>query len=132
MKKVNIYIGTILIGFSLLVLSGCKDFLDINEDPNNPTEVPLNQILPTVQIDVAGSVGMSAGGLSNFTSMYIHQTVQRGQANNDYGFTGSNFGVTTPWRIALCWYSADPESLYIHSISRYLWRCAIFRSQYGR
>ena len=79
--------------------SGCSSWLDINEDPNNPTEVPLNQILPTVQVDIAGSVGMSTGGLCNYASMYMHQTVQRGTANNDYGFTGSNFGVTTPWRI---------------------------------
>jgi hypothetical protein len=99
MKRILKYIGAFVLGILLLTYSGCSSWLDINEDPNNPTEVPLNQIMPTVQIDIAGTVGMSTGGLSNFASLYMHQTVQRGQANNDYGFTGSNFGVTTPWRI---------------------------------
>lgn len=99
MNSILKYTGTFLLGLVLFTYSGCSSWLDINEDPNNPTEVPLNQILPTVQVDIAGSVGMSAGGLSNYASLYTHQLVQRGQANNDYGFNGTSFGVTTPWRI---------------------------------
>ncbi|MBR9997789.1 MAG: SusD/RagB family nutrient-binding outer membrane lipoprotein [Cyclobacteriaceae bacterium] len=99
MKKLYKYIVLMLIGFSVLILPGCNDWLDINEDPNNPTDVPLNQILPTIQVDVAGAVGMSVGGLSHFTSLYTHQITERGNSQNDYAFNGSDFGVTIPWSL---------------------------------
>ena len=92
--------------FSMLILFagsviwvGCEDFLDINEDPNNPTEVALELLLPSTQIDIAGAVGIASGGLSNITSTYTHQLVQRGQEINDYALTGDDFGVTVPWEV---------------------------------
>ena len=99
MKNIYKYTLTILAGISLLVLPGCKDWLDINEDPNNPTDVPLNQIFPTVQVDIAGAVGMTVGGLSHFTSLYTHQITERGNSQNDYAFNGADFGVTIPWAL---------------------------------
>ena len=69
MKNFNKYILVAIISCSLVVLPGCNDWLDINEDPNFPVDVPLNQILPTVQVDIAGAIGMSAGGLSHFASL---------------------------------------------------------------
>lgn len=87
----------LLFGLLIIMITGCNHWLDINKDPNNPTDVPLNQLLPTIQVDIAGSVGMSTGGLSNYTELYTHQMVQRGTSNNDYGFNGSDFGVITPW-----------------------------------
>lgn len=99
MKNFNKYILTFITGFALLAFSGCNDFLDINEDPNNPTDAPLNQILPTIQVDVAGAVGMTTGGAGNYTSLYMHQMVQRGNSQNDYGFNGGDFGVGIPWAI---------------------------------
>ncbi|HLF33414.1 MAG TPA: SusD/RagB family nutrient-binding outer membrane lipoprotein, partial [Cyclobacteriaceae bacterium] len=98
MNTKKIIIG-ILTGLWLVALSGCNNWLDINEDPNNPVDVPLHQLMPTIQVDIAGAVGMSVGGLGDFTSMYTHQTVQRGNSQNDYGFNGGDFGVSIPWNI---------------------------------
>lgn len=83
----------------MTVFTGCEDFLDINEDPNNPTEVPLNQLLPTVEVDMAGSVGASIGGLSGYTSAAVHQMFQRGNTHQDYNLLGTDFEVVTPWNI---------------------------------
>jgi len=99
MKNIYRYTLSMIVGISLAVLPGCKDWLDINEDPNNPTDVPLNQIFPTVQVDIAGAVGMSTGGLSHFTSLYTHQITERGNSHNDYAFNGADFGVTIPWSL---------------------------------
>ena len=95
MKKIVLSILTL----SMLVLSSCSNFLDINEDPNNPREATLAFVLPSVQLNMAGALGASTGGLGNFTSLYIHHTVQRGVAQNDYAFKGDDFGVSTPWRV---------------------------------
>jgi len=43
-----------LFGFLLMVsLVSCNDFLDINDDPNNPTSVPAELTLPSAQLNMA-------------------------------------------------------------------------------
>lgn len=49
MKKYNIF-NKMLIGFLLIAaVTACEDFLDVNRDPNNPTEVTPALILPVGQ-----------------------------------------------------------------------------------
>lgn len=96
-KAIN-YFLTAGIAFAMILFSGCKEFLDINEDPNNPTDIPLNQLLPTVQVDIAGAFGNSVGGLSAETSFMMHQFLLRGP-EQDYNITGSDFAILTPWDI---------------------------------
>lgn len=95
MKKLfNIrLVSTLLL---VLTLVSCSEFLDINEDPNNPTDVPLKQLLPSTQLDITNGLGSSTSGLSSITMPYVHQLVRRGN-HNDYGVTGSDFGVVVPW-----------------------------------
>lgn len=92
-----IVILSLLIGG--LGLNSCDKFLDINDDPNNPLEVQVSQLLPSIEVDMVGALGMSSGGLSQITSSYMHQIVQRGTNINDYGVIGDDFGVTTPWNV---------------------------------
>ena len=47
----------ILFAFVLLAGSSCNEWLDVNTDPNNPTEVPADLVLPNAQMQIAGSVG---------------------------------------------------------------------------
>lgn len=47
MKKILIYLN-VLIAASLLLVS-CDDFLDVNDDPNNPTKVTPDLVLPSAQ-----------------------------------------------------------------------------------
>lgn len=100
----------ILAVFACIGLLSCeKDFLDINDDPNNPLDVSLELLLPSTQLDLAGALGTSGGGLSRVTSIYMHHWVERRPTLNDYALTGGDFGVTAPWLVLYTRTLADIE-----------------------
>jgi len=68
-------IKTYVVLVVLLILSSCSNFLDINADPNNPTDAPLRQILPGAQVQIGYNLGNVTGGLSNAASTFVHQIV---------------------------------------------------------
>jgi len=88
--KRNIYkISILAIGLSLV---GCKDFLDINDTPNNPKEVPAPTLLSTGLI---GSAFANQNELNRFASTIM--SVTTGVVNNPvsydrYAIDGGNFG----------------------------------------
>lgn len=109
-------ISKILTVIAMLGVFGCgKDFLDINDDPNNPLDVSLELLLPSAQLDMAGALGTSGGGLSQVTMSYMHQTVQRSN-QNDYGIQGVDFGVTAPWLTMYTRSLADIETIIKKSV----------------
>ncbi len=81
--------------FAILVLSSCKDFLDINDNPNSPSDVPLNQLLPSVELNAAFVTGNS-GGMNGHLGTMMHHYVQRGNLN-DYGAQGTDFNIAVVW-----------------------------------
>lgn len=93
------YIITIVLAAVLISFNSCEKWLDINEDPNNPTAVPVSQLLTTVEIDLAGSLGSSVGGLTGYTSATVHHMFQRGNTHQFYDLQGTDFEVVTPWNI---------------------------------
>lgn len=94
----KIHVNKILIVFATFALLSCeKDFLDINDDPNNPLDASLQLLLPSTQLDMAGALGTNGGGMSQITMSYMHHTVQRSSGQNDYAIQGVDFGVTAPW-----------------------------------
>lgn len=98
--------------FACIGLLSCeKDFLDINDDPNNPLDVSLELLLPSTQLDMAGALGTSGGGLSRVTSIYMHHWVERRPTLNDYALSGSDFGVTAPWLVLYTRTLADIETI---------------------
>lgn len=91
------YIISSILFITAVLFGGCD--LNINEDPNNPSTVPESQLLTAVEIDLAGAVGTSVGGLSGYTSAMAHQMFQRGSTHQDYDLQGTDFEVITPWNI---------------------------------
>lgn len=81
---------------SVLLLVGCGDFFDINDDPNNPTRAELNTILPYTQATIFGAFGFGTAGVTDILAVYNHQTVQRGN-HDDYKIQSGEFQVQTPW-----------------------------------
>ena len=83
MKKIENFIKII---FCVVLFSACESFLadDINRDPNNPSVVTLNAVLPSIQIrhmDVYG------GQTSRVNSMFAQQTegvARQWSSFNDY------------------------------------------------
>ncbi len=83
--------------FLLIIMSACtSDFLDINEDPINPTEAELPELLTNSQINIANSLGLSEGGLSSHLSVIMHQLVSRNNADQ-YSVTGSDYAILQSW-----------------------------------
>ena len=70
-----------LIGLAV-TFGGCKKFLDINTDPNNPTDLPLTQILPAAEGGLTFNLSMTVGGINSATSTFTHQIVNT--RVNDY------------------------------------------------
>lgn len=59
MKKFIIYITTVVM---IGAISSCSKFLDVNENPNAPSDVPVEQLLPNVLVS---SVNIEIIGISN-------------------------------------------------------------------
>ncbi len=55
-----------------LVMVGCEDYIggDLNADPNNPTSVPVQAQMPSIQINLADVYG---GAFSRFNCMLVQQ-----------------------------------------------------------
>lgn len=93
--------GIALIGLSI-TLGGCKKFLDINTDPNNPTDLPLTQILPAAQGGLTFNLSMTVGGINSATSTFTHQIVNTRvndyiidpfSFQNAWGYSGAGYGM---------------------------------------
>ena len=76
MKKYSL----IIIAFVLFSATGCKKFLDINKDPNNPTSVSESLILTPVEITTATSI---VGGFNGTTIAYWMQQLSLNQPSPD-------------------------------------------------
>ncbi|ERM80890.1 hypothetical protein P872_11605 [Rhodonellum psychrophilum GCM71 = DSM 17998] len=64
MKKTTYILGTCLLAIQFL-FTACDDFIDINDDPNNPTVPQLSLLLPATQLSIAGNFDNINRGASN-------------------------------------------------------------------
>ncbi|MCP4456438.1 MAG: SusD/RagB family nutrient-binding outer membrane lipoprotein [Cytophagales bacterium] len=105
----------------LFTVTACNEFLDINTDPNNPTEAPLPLLMTSAQVDIAGALGSSIGGLSAIPQAYMHQMFQRGTTEGDYGVNGADFEIITPWTILYTLGLNDLEQIIIQGETLEAW-----------
>lgn len=80
------------IAATVILLSGCKKYLDVNQDLNRPVAVPLSTLLTSAEqrIGSAFAIGSTVG---NATGVYTHQLMQYGGWNR-YGQDGTTFSGT--------------------------------------
>ncbi|MFA5229402.1 MAG: SusD/RagB family nutrient-binding outer membrane lipoprotein, partial [Candidatus Paceibacterota bacterium] len=92
MKKI---IKNIWVLLAVLYLGSCtSDYLDINDDPNNPTEAVMNQLLPGGEYFMTQA--LSQGNfIGNSLQTYVHQLVMREVQN--YGMTGTANNPQNTW-----------------------------------
>lgn len=72
MKNIFKYITTVLV---ILLMTSCDKFLDVNVDPNNPTEVSPDLILPTAQ-KYTGELIQSSRRVNHLGSMLMYNWSQ--------------------------------------------------------
>lgn len=76
--------------FTLLI--GCADFLDVNDSPNNPLDVPLNTLLASALVASGFSNANEMNRFGSTVSDYLYGAAG-GPANYDtYVITGGDFG----------------------------------------
>ena len=73
--------------FSLLILSslifaGCSNWLDVNTDPGNPSDVGAELILPAAEASLATRLGGTLYNLGGFYAEYWTQAPEANQYNN--------------------------------------------------
>ena len=90
-KKINKLFA--FIGIFAIALTGCKDYLDVNTDPNNPTDATIDLILPVGISSVGIQLGGSFHNLGGFWSQYYTQSPDAGQYENidEYNITSDFF-----------------------------------------
>ncbi len=104
----------------VITVTGCADFLDINTDPNNPLDSRLDQVLPIAQTVIFEGFGNGSGGMSDLTSQYVHQTVQRTNSNF-YFFAGNEFSISSAWPNLYAGALADIEVMIDKATERESW-----------
>jgi hypothetical protein len=65
------------------VITGCKKFLDVNKNLNDPTAVPVSLLLSNCERSIANNIALGSG-LGGILSVYTHQTTGRVAADR-YG-----------------------------------------------
>ncbi len=93
MKKIKIFLLATLI----VLLAGCEDFLDINHDPNRPSEPAIDQLLPGIMYDIADDLCIGYGRIGYACAVYVHQLTTRQPEYDDYNISGSSYAVDQYW-----------------------------------
>jgi hypothetical protein len=71
-----------LVASSLLYQTSCKDYLDVNVDPNNPNDAPVELVLPVAILSTASVVGGDYAILGGIWSQYYTQNNGSNQYKN--------------------------------------------------
>ena len=78
----------------LITTIGCESFLadDINVDPNKPISVPVNAILPSIQIRLADNYGGDFSRFNTMISQHVEGVARQWTSFNNYsGLTPNRF-----------------------------------------
>lgn len=90
----------VLMLVGLLGLTACDEFLDVNTDPNNPTEVPVSLLLTSAQTYLSYTMG---GDINRYAGTFVqHYAGVQGQAQEEYDLY--NFGddeTNNFWRFGM-------------------------------
>jgi hypothetical protein len=77
MRKKNYLIYSIAVcALVIIAATGCKKYLDVNKNLNNPTAVPVSLLLTNAQRTIAANIALGSG-LGQTMSVYVHQTTGR-------------------------------------------------------
>ncbi|MFW6327094.1 MAG: SusD/RagB family nutrient-binding outer membrane lipoprotein [Bacteroidota bacterium] len=73
-----------------LFLTSCEEWLDVNTDPNTPSDVPPELMLPAAEASIATRLGGNLFNFSGFFAQYWTQAPEANQYNkiDNYDITG--------------------------------------------
>lgn len=99
MKKFSIKIVALVLALGAVSFTGCKKFLDINDNPNAPSDASVALLLPSAQAAIAHVVGNQFQVYGGIWSQYWTQSpsASQYQSIDQYSINASSFD--RPWRI---------------------------------
>ncbi len=114
---------TIILGVLIILLQGCDDFLDVNENPNYPKEVEDYLILPSAQASVANVFSADYGLLGSFWSQHWVQnnTSSQYKTYETYTFSNNSGVVDRSYRELFIGGLADNEILHVKAKEEENW-----------
>lgn len=83
------------------LLGSCKKTLDINNNPNDPTSLAVEVLLPSVEKNLGDALAFGngdRGGLSQVLAVYTHQMSTR-EEPNQYNATSNEFYLQLAWPV---------------------------------
>lgn len=78
-----------------ILLTGCDDYLDVNQDRDNPTVAPLDLLLTQTNISVGDATDFQFY-TGDILAVYTHQMVVR-EEQDQYGTQQNNILLTNEW-----------------------------------
>jgi hypothetical protein len=100
MKNFNIKYSIMLAAAMVLGSIGCKkDFLDVNENPNNPSTVSVKSLLPSAELAIAHTVGNNFQQFGGMWGQYWTQSPASSQYKTTEQYSPSASDFDRPWRI---------------------------------
>ncbi|HVE61189.1 MAG TPA: SusD/RagB family nutrient-binding outer membrane lipoprotein [Chitinophagaceae bacterium] len=85
----------LFIAVLLLSATGCKKYLDVNKNLNDPTKVPVSILLTGAELQMGQALAFN-NGLSDGLSVYMHQHTTREEPDN-YDMKGNDFIIENSW-----------------------------------
>lgn len=96
MRRINKYkkpLGVIaVVLMAVLVMPGCKKFLDVNQNIDDPVDVPVSTLLTATEQRIGATFALGTT-LGNGLGVYTHQLMQYGSFNR-YGILGPTMDGT--------------------------------------
>ena len=87
------------IAMTVIALSatGCKEWLDINTNPNYVGEADMSLLMPSVELRLADKVGYELALYGHFWSQYVNQCKSTNQYYTIMTYNCTNSDFTGPW-----------------------------------
>ncbi|WP_282456179.1 SusD/RagB family nutrient-binding outer membrane lipoprotein [Chitinophaga sedimenti] len=80
---------------SAIMLGGCKKFLDVNTDPNNPTDVQESLLLAPIELNISDNI---TSGFAQLATQTFLQNIAPNQANPGiYNYQMFNVDMNGDW-----------------------------------
>ena len=93
MRRINKYLSSLAVIVALAaVVPGCKKYLDVNQNLNDPTSVPVATLMTAVEQRIGATFALGTT-LGNGLGVYTHQLMQYGGFNR-YGILGPDMDGT--------------------------------------
>lgn len=91
-------ISFLTLTLAIFLLSGCKNYLDVNVDPNNPATVSSDLILPSAEVHIASIVNGAYGPLGGIWAQHWTQSNKASQYKVIDRYNLKNTDFNTPWK----------------------------------